>query len=75
MPGVGSYKDKIFVVGGTDDSWTAQSSVEMFDTLSMEWLKLPDLLVSALFHCLWFIEGLRIKNSLKSCSISIQIKL
>ena len=46
MPGVGSYKDKIFVVGGTDDSWTAQSSVEMFDTLSMEWLKLPDLLVS-----------------------------
>ena len=50
MPGVGGYKDKIFVVGGTDDKWTAQSCVEMFDTSTNEWIILPDLLVIIFTH-------------------------
>ncbi|XP_023321674.1 kelch-like protein 5 isoform X2 [Eurytemora carolleeae] len=45
MPGVGACKDKIYVVGGTDEHWTAQSTVEMFDTNTNEWLRLPDLQV------------------------------
>ena len=48
MPGVGACKDKIYVVGGTDDHWTAQSTVELFDTNTNEWLRLPDLQVNLL---------------------------
>ena len=32
LPGVGYLDTSIYVCGGSDDNWTAYSTVEMFDT-------------------------------------------
>ena len=31
LPGVGTHNGQIFVVGGSNDSWEAQSVVEFYD--------------------------------------------
>jgi len=45
LPGVGALGAKIYVCGGTDDSWTAHATVEALDTITGLWQTLPDLLV------------------------------
>lgn len=45
LPGVGVLGTKIYVCGGTDDSWTAHATVEALDTVTGLWQSLPNLLV------------------------------
>ena len=47
VPGIGALGSKIYVCGGTNDDWTeAFSTVEMLDTESEEWIRLPDMIVA-----------------------------
>ena len=43
LPGVGYMGNKIYVVGGTDDNWQAFATVEMYNTETGEWRRLPDM--------------------------------
>ena len=45
MPGIGNLNRRIYVCGGTDDSWAAFSTVETFNTENQEWRRLPDMQV------------------------------
>merc|ERR1719481_52306 len=45
MPGVGSMGCHIYVCGGTDDSWSAFSTVEALNTDTGLWQRIPDMLV------------------------------
>ena len=45
LPGVGALHRSIYVCGGTDDSWSAFSTVEVLDTETGEWRRLPDMQV------------------------------
>ena len=45
LPGVGALHRSIYVCGGTDDSWSAFSTVEVLDTETGDWRRLPDMQV------------------------------
>ena len=46
LPGIGVLENRIYVCGGTiGDCTEAFSAVEMLDTESGEWTRLPDMIV------------------------------